>query len=175
MICINPTRSMNKILIRSTVSIAFALAFTASGADAFKPTPYHEGAPAGKLIAHANWASKVMTNTVRDWWVYVPKQYDAKKAANVMVFQDGHDYVNPNGNWRVPVVFDNLIAKGEMPPGLTEDDLRAMELPLPSEVELIEEADGTMVLKRKQPVVVASKATLSPAANAFVCDTPDGE
>ena len=106
---------MNKILIRSTVSIAFALAFTASGADAFKPTPYHEGAPAGKLIAHANWASKVMTNTVRDWWVYVPKQYDAKKAANVMVFQDGHDYVNPNGNWRVPVVFDNLIAKGEMP------------------------------------------------------------
>ncbi len=67
------------------------------------------------------------------------------------------------------------IAKGEMPAGLTEDDLRAMELPLPSEVELIEEADGTMVLKRKQPVVVASKATLSPAANAFVCDTPDGE
>lgn len=106
---------MNKNLIRSTVSIAFALAFTASGADAFKPTPYHEGAPAGKLIAHANWASKVMTNTVRDWWVYVPKQYDAKKAANVMVFQDGHDYVNPTGNWRVPVVFDNLIAKGEMP------------------------------------------------------------
>ena len=67
------------------------------------------------------------------------------------------------------------IAKGEMPPGLTEDDLRAMELPLPSEVELIEEADGTIVLKRKQPDAVAAKATLGPAANAFVCDTPDGE
>jgi hypothetical protein len=64
------------------------------------------------------------------------------------------------------------IAKGEMPAGLTEDDLRAMELPLPSEVELIEEADGTMVLKRKEPVVVAPKPA---AANAFVCDTPDGE
>ena len=69
------------------------------------------------------------------------------------------------------------IAKGEMPAGLTEDDLRAMELPLPSEVELIEEADGTMVLKRKQPAVAAAaaKAPLTPAANAFVCDTPDGE
>ena len=65
------------------------------------------------------------------------------------------------------------IAKGEMPAGLTEDDLRAMELPLPSEVELVEEADGTMVLKRKQPAV--TKAPLTPAANAFVCDTPDGE
>jgi hypothetical protein len=63
------------------------------------------------------------------------------------------------------------IAKGEMPPGLTEDDLRAMELPLPSEVELVEEADGTMVLKRKQPVAAAVK----PATNAFTCDTPDGE
>ena len=54
-----------------------------------------------------------------------------------------------------------------------EEDLRAMELPLPSEVELIEEADGTMVLKRKQPA--AAPAAKPAAANAFVCDTPDGE
>jgi enterochelin esterase family protein len=33
-----------------------------------------------------------------------------------MVFQDGHDYVNAKGNWRVPIVFDNLIARGELPP-----------------------------------------------------------
>ncbi len=29
------------------------------------------------------------------------------------------------------------IAKGEMPKGMTEDDLRAMELPVPGEVELV--------------------------------------
>jgi len=63
------------------------------------------------------------------------------------------------------------IAKGEMPAGVTEDDLREMELPLPGEVELIEEADGTMVLKRKEPVAPAQKTD----AGAFVCDTPDGE
>jgi enterochelin esterase family protein len=33
-----------------------------------------------------------------------------------MVFQDGHDYVGTKGAWRVPVVFDNLIASGDMKP-----------------------------------------------------------
>ena len=32
-----------------------------------------------------------------------------------MVFQDGGGYKNTTGDWRIPVVFDNLIAKGEMP------------------------------------------------------------
>ena len=37
------------------------------------------------------------------------------KPAALMVFQDGHAYINENGDFRVPVVFDNLIHKGEMP------------------------------------------------------------
>jgi enterochelin esterase family protein len=32
-----------------------------------------------------------------------------------MVFQDGHTFIQENGEWRVPTVFDNLIHKGEMP------------------------------------------------------------
>jgi enterochelin esterase-like enzyme len=32
-----------------------------------------------------------------------------------MVFQDGGNYVNPKGQFRVATVFDNLIHKGEMP------------------------------------------------------------
>ena len=32
-----------------------------------------------------------------------------------MVFQDGHAYVSEDGQMRVPIVFDNLIARGEMP------------------------------------------------------------
>jgi enterochelin esterase-like enzyme len=53
--------------------------------------------------------------TERKYWVYVPAQYDAKLPAAVMVFQDGGGYVKRDGGWRVPVVFDNLIAKKEMP------------------------------------------------------------
>ena len=32
-----------------------------------------------------------------------------------MIFQDGIGYANPKGQWRVPVVFDNLIAQRKMP------------------------------------------------------------
>jgi gluconolactonase len=57
----------------------------------------------------------VFPGTARDYWVYVPKQYDGQKPASLMVFQDGGGYISTNGSWRVPLVFDNLIAKNEMP------------------------------------------------------------
>ena len=67
------------------------------------------------MTKHSFTNSTVYPGTVRDYWVYVPQQYDGSQPACLMVFQDGHDYVNEKGNWRVPVVFDNLIAAKEMP------------------------------------------------------------
>jgi enterochelin esterase-like enzyme len=61
------------------------------------------------------WKSQVFPGTERDYWVYVPAQYKADQPACVMVFQDGANYANEKGQFRVPVVFDNLIHKGEMP------------------------------------------------------------
>ena len=59
--------------------------------------------------------SKVFPGTIRRYYVYVPAEYDATKPAALMVFQDGHTYIKEDGDFRVPVVFDNLIHKGEMP------------------------------------------------------------
>lgn len=59
--------------------------------------------------------SKTFPGYGRDWALYVPAQYDGKKEACLMVFQDGLGYTGPKGNWRVPTVFDNLIAEGKMP------------------------------------------------------------
>ena len=73
-----------------------------------------EGVPRGDVTQH-QWQSKIFPGTVRDYWVYVPKQYDASKPACVMIFQDGGSYQNPKGDFRVPIVFDNLIHKKEMP------------------------------------------------------------
>jgi enterochelin esterase-like enzyme len=73
-----------------------------------------EGVPQGK-ITHGTWKSTIFEGTLREYWVYVPAQYDGKTPAAVMVFQDGHTYVGEKGWFRVPIVFDNLIAKGEMP------------------------------------------------------------
>jgi enterochelin esterase-like enzyme len=73
------------------------------------------GVPKGTVEGPLPFKSKIFDNTARQYWVYVPAKYDAKQAYPVMVFQDGHAYVDPEGGYRVPVVFDNLIHKGDMP------------------------------------------------------------
>ena len=74
-----------------------------------------EGVPRGRVEGPFLFRSQVFKDTVRQYWIYVPAQYDAKKPAAVMVFQDGHKFVNTEQEYRVPVVFDNLIHKHQMP------------------------------------------------------------
>ncbi|MEO7145252.1 MAG: SMP-30/gluconolactonase/LRE family protein, partial [Bryobacteraceae bacterium] len=74
----------------------------------------HAGVPHGTLTK-SSWTSKVFPGTTRDYWVYVPAQYDAAKPACVMVFQDGGGFVTEKGRWNAPIVFDNLINRHEMP------------------------------------------------------------
>ena len=71
--------------------------------------------PQGRIESFTLTNSTVFPGTSRSGWVYVPAQYDAAKPAALMVFQDGHAYVSTNGQVRVPIVFDNLIHRGEMP------------------------------------------------------------
>ncbi|MGD0223425.1 MAG: SMP-30/gluconolactonase/LRE family protein [Terriglobia bacterium] len=72
------------------------------------------GVPQG-TVTHYTWTSKIFPGTVRDYWVYVPAQYVAEKPACVMVFEDGNGYISEDGRARIPIVFDNLIAKHDMP------------------------------------------------------------
>jgi enterochelin esterase-like enzyme len=66
-------------------------------------------------VTQYTWTSKIFPGTVRDYWVYVPAQYVPEKPACVMVFEDGKSYVSEDGRERIPMVFDNLIAKHDMP------------------------------------------------------------
>jgi gluconolactonase len=73
--------------------------------------------PKGEVTKYTFKDSKIFPGTTRDYWVYVPKQYDPAKPACVHVHQDGIPY---NGNnipaeRRTPAVFDDLIAKKEIP------------------------------------------------------------
>src|ERR1700689_1383454 len=72
------------------------------------------GVPQGKVTKHS-YISKIYPGTTHDYWVYVPVQYQTGKPAAVMVFVDGGSFVAEDGAWRVPIVFDNLIHRGEMP------------------------------------------------------------
>jgi gluconolactonase len=64
--------------------------------------------PKGEVRKYTFSASRVFPGTVRDYWVYVPRQYDPAKPACVYVNQDGIQY-------NAPAVFDELIHKKEMP------------------------------------------------------------
>ena len=71
--------------------------------------------PKGAVTKFQWTASKIYPGSTRDYWVYVPAQYKADKPACAMIFQDGGGMATETGGWRVPIVFDNLIHKGEMP------------------------------------------------------------
>lgn len=86
---------------------------------AWEPHPdavRRDGVPQGAVEVMPAWESKVFASTIRDWAIYVPAQYDPEQPAALMVFQDGQSFSNVKGRWRVPIVFDNLIARGDMPP-----------------------------------------------------------
>lgn len=94
--------------------------FCAPLASAEDPAPGPDskkqpGVPEGKVTKYSHNESKVFPGTVRDYWVYVPAQYDGKTPACVMVFQDGAGYQDITKDFKVPIVFDNLIARKEMP------------------------------------------------------------
>lgn len=74
----------------------------------------HDGVPKGMLEHHV-WASRIFAGANREYWIYIPQQYEPSKPACVMVFQDGHAYVDEHGDYRTPIVLDNLIHKHEMP------------------------------------------------------------
>ncbi len=79
-----------------------------SFADDTKPTAAEAGIPQGEVTKYSFETSKIFPGTVRDYWVYVPRQYDPAKPACVHVNQDGIQF-------NAPAVFDELIHKHEMP------------------------------------------------------------
>ena len=81
-------------------------------------TPDHftqPGVPAGRLAGPYEFHSEIFAGTVRQYWVFVPAQYDGESPASLLVFQDGQRATNPLGPLRVPQVMENLIANGDMP------------------------------------------------------------
>lgn len=107
------------------VCVAALSAFQASPAKSAEAEPkrYELGpdsqprpdVPQGTVTQHEWLESKVFPGTKRRYSVYVPAQYDGKTPAALMVFFDGHAFEGTGGEFRLPTVFDNLIADGDMP------------------------------------------------------------
>jgi enterochelin esterase family protein len=109
--------------LRSARWLALTVFFTVLAGAAHAADDYplgpdsqrQDGVPQGKLTQGKWESSTVYAGTVRDYWVYVPAQYDGKTPACLMVFQDGGSYASEKGPFRTPIVFDNLIHNKAMP------------------------------------------------------------
>lgn len=110
--------TMKKILKKTGLLTCFMfftyLAFSQETYIYSEDSERHEGVPQG-TVTKFTWKSAIYEGNFRDYYVYVPAQYDPAQPAALMVFQDGHSYVKEDGDFRVPIVFDNLINKKEMP------------------------------------------------------------
>src|ERR1035438_6348377 len=86
--------------LKSALSLILVLVpFTLGAAQEPKFGPdsmRQDGVPQGKVTQMPAWKSTIFPGTVRGWWIYVPAQYDEKKRACVMIFQDGGWYQDPN-------------------------------------------------------------------------------
>lgn len=111
--------------LQALLGLALLLAASVSNAHGAEPTKYElpdesrqrkDDVPRGKVESFEFADSKVFPGTRRTVWVYQPAQYNPAEPCRLMVFQDGHAYVGEEGQFRVPVVFDNLMASSELPP-----------------------------------------------------------
>ena len=105
--------------MKNLLTLILSLGFVSLGQAAdYSPGPLAKrqpDVPKGRVI-QAKWTNcKHFPGTERDYWIYIPAQHDGTQPANLMVFQDGGGFVSENGHTRVPIVFDNLIHRGELP------------------------------------------------------------
>lgn len=104
---------VQKLCRLSLFTLTFTLTFSSAlrATDDYPPHPdsiVQPGVPQGELLKFEFAGSQVFPGTTRTVTVYVPRQYDPARPACVHVNQDGVQF-------NAPVVFDNLIARGELP------------------------------------------------------------
>jgi enterochelin esterase-like enzyme/sugar lactone lactonase YvrE len=76
-----------------------------------RPQP---GVPKGSVTHYVLPPGKFFPGTPHNYAVYIPAQYDASRPAPFMIYLDGLGSVGKGA--QVPIVFDNLIAKHDLPP-----------------------------------------------------------
>lgn len=60
--------------------------------------------------------SQAFPGTIRNFWLYIPEQYDSENPAPFMIFQDGWSFIREDRPLRANNVLDSLIHNGLMPP-----------------------------------------------------------
>ncbi len=99
---------MRRLTLRFLKLFSGTLLFYAAGTARADDSSADSAPPKGELRKYSLEQSTIFPGTIRDYWIYVPKQYDPARPACLYVNQDGIQY-------HAPEVFDQLIHKKEMP------------------------------------------------------------
>ena len=106
---------IGRFVLAALLGVSLSVTAFAQPAENYPPHPdslRKEGVPQGEVKGPFEWKSKIFPGTVRQYWVYVPAQYDAARPACAMIVQDGLRKAN---GWKVPTVLDNLIHQRDVP------------------------------------------------------------
>jgi gluconolactonase len=99
---------MQRFAVRPLLLFSTYLLLGATTVIRADDTPPESSVPKGEVTKFTFDQSKIFPGTVREYSIYVPKQYDPAQPACLYVSQDGIQY-------HAPEVFDQLIHKKEMP------------------------------------------------------------
>ena len=141
--------------------------------------------PRGEIRTGKFTDSKIFPGTTRDYFVYVPQQYDPAKPACLMVFFDGAVFFKADGQFRIATVFDNLITRKEIPvtiavgvnpgtiaataPGAKDRSNRSFEY------DSLGDANARFLLEELLPAATAGlNLTTDPAGRATVGNSSGG-
>ncbi len=76
---------------------------------------WHPGVPEGEVIGPLIHQDKAYPGMRREYWIYVPKQYDPAKPATLTVFLDGLQYLRDDYMVHARYVLDKLISTNAVP------------------------------------------------------------
>ncbi|MEP7320450.1 MAG: alpha/beta hydrolase-fold protein [Saprospiraceae bacterium] len=76
------------------------------------PLSFFAQVPTGQIKGPFKFHSKIYPGTERNYWLYIPVQYDAGKPACSMIVQDGLSRAN---GWKLSEHLDTLIANKDIP------------------------------------------------------------
>lgn len=177
----------NGVRLHPVLTATILLGSPLVAADDYKlgPDSALQDVPRGEVRQATLASSTIFPGTTRDYFVYVPKQYDPAKPACLMVFFDGAGFMRADGQFRVPVVFDNLIAKRQMPvtiavainpgtipptlPGAKARNNRSLEY------DSLGDANARFLLEELLPVATKGlNITADPAGRAVVGNSSGG-
>ena len=106
------------MVLSLTLVTACALMCQARPAEPYtlgKDSQPQKGVPEGTVTKYQH-TSQVFAGTTRNWWLSLPANAEQAGPLCLIVFQDGEWYAQKTGDYRVPVVLDNLIAQKKVPP-----------------------------------------------------------